>query len=236
MLRSLLPQAMALGLVGVAVAGCSSQPLEVGPGGDDAATADQGGGVVSPGDSYVPVAYPSGPYGAVVGSTVANLEFLGWHSPLAANYDPAQFEKVRLSDFYNPDGASTKPKLLMINASAVWCTVCRAEYRQLHEQNIYNSYRPQGVEIVGALFEDQDYAAAKPEDLQLWGEHEQFAVEFPMVLDPGFKLGRYFASDVTPLNMMIETRTMTIVDVTMGYDPNPDSTYWLLVDEFLAEM
>jgi hypothetical protein len=43
-----------------------------------------------------------------------------------------------------------------------------------------------------------------------------------LVLDPGFKMGAYFDSDATPLNLLIDVRTMTIVLVTMGYSTD----YW----------
>ncbi len=235
MVRRILPPAI-VGIVGLALAACSSEPLQATPG-DALSNSDSAGGdALGAGSSYVPVDYPPGPYGSLVGSTVPNLEFLGWHSPAVSGYDPALFEKVRFSDFYNPSGAATRPKLLVINASAVWCGVCRAEYKQLHDENVYASYRPQGVEILGALFEDQDYGPAKPEDLELWGSYPDFEVQFPMVLDPSFKLGAFFESDVTPLNMIVDTRTMKVVNVTMGYDPNPDSTYWVLVDDVLAKM
>ena len=47
---------------------------------------------------------------------IENLTFLGWKHPDAAGYDVTKFEKVRLSDFYNPDGRSDV-KLLAVNAS-----------------------------------------------------------------------------------------------------------------------
>ena len=214
---------------------CSSEPLTELPGESGAAPTGTASAPSPPpttsSDDYVLTEYPPGPYGRGVGSVIENLEFLGWHDPVAAGYDPANFEVVRLSDFYDPTGEDIK--LIVLNASAVWCTVCRAEYRHFAEQAIHATYRPKGVQLIGALFEDNAAGPAKPEDLAEWGRSPQFAVEFPMVLDPGFKLGRYFASDVTPLNLIIDARTMKIVNVTMGYDPSDTSTYWLYVDSLL---
>ncbi|MEP7051929.1 MAG: hypothetical protein ABJB12_16310, partial [Pseudomonadota bacterium] len=116
----------------------------------------------------------------------------------------------------------TGVKLLAVNASAVWCSVCRSEYVDMKTKGTYAAYRAKGVEMLGALFEDNGYYPAQPSDLQNWGSASSHAVTFPLVLDPSFKLGAYFDSDATPLNMLIDVRTMTIVSITMGYSPS----YW----------
>jgi hypothetical protein len=217
------------------LSGCSSQPLSE-PSGDGAPTgspiAPEPGSEAPPADDYVLIAYPPGPYGYKVGSVIENLEFLGWHDPVAAGYDAAEFEVVRLSDYYDPNGQDLK--LIVLNASAVWCSVCRSEYRHFRDMNIHATYRARGVQLFGALFEDINAAPARPEDLSEWGASPAFTVEFPLVLDPGFKLGKYFTSDSTPLNLIIDARTMRILDATMGYDPSPTSSYWALVDALLA--
>jgi len=205
------------------VAGCSSAPLT--PGQENTGSSSS-----SPPGSSSPsapalasdwVAYPPGPYGTTKGAVIQNLEFLGWKQPDVAGYDPAKFEKVRLSDFYNPDG-HTDVKLLAINASAVWCSVCRAEYQDMNDNATYATYRAKGVEMLGTLFEDNSYFPAQPSDLTNWGKVSNHAVKFPLVLDPGFKMGAYFDSDATPLNLVIDVRTMTIVSITMGYSTD----YW----------
>src|SRR5688572_17905283 len=115
---------------GAALSGCTSEALS-----DPSAegTGEPGPTAEAPTtDDYVLTEYPPGPYGRSVGSVIENLEFLGWHDPVAANYDPANFEIVRLSDFYDPSGEQLK--LIVLNASAVWCSVCRAEYR--HFENM----------------------------------------------------------------------------------------------------
>ena len=76
---------------------------------------------------------------------------------------------------------------------------------------------------------------AQPQDLKNWGVASAHAVKFPLVLDPGFKVGAYFDSDATPLNMLIDVRTMTIVQITMGIS-DPTSAYWTQVQGMLAKM
>ena len=204
--------------------GCSSSPLTGVPtaeGEQPSASAGSGGGGPVLGPTSTFAAYPAGPYGTTRGATIANLSFSGWKHPDEAGYDVSKFETVRLSDFYNPDGHSDV-KVLAINASAVWCSVCRAEYQDMKATQVYAASRAKGVEILGALFEDVAYYPAQPQDLSNWGVSTKYDVKFPLVVDPGFKLGAYFDSDATPLNMLIDVRTMTIVQVTMGWS----KTFW----------
>ncbi|HEY8943715.1 MAG TPA: TlpA disulfide reductase family protein [Polyangiaceae bacterium] len=214
---------------------CSSEAIEnPGDGSDGGAGASAGArGAVLRSDP-VAAPYPSGPYGRNVGSVIQNLSFLGWRDGAAAEYDPTRLEVVSLSDYYNPDG-SGPVKLVALNASAVWCTVCRAEYRQLERDAIYETFRPKGVEILGVLFEDSDYEPAKPDDLAIWGGPDAFQVPFPLVIDPGFKTGAYFETDATPMNMLIDTRTMQILDITMGYDTAQPDVYWSKIDRWLGQ-
>lgn len=216
---------------------CSSEALDA-PGErskGEAPGPGEGSPGASPRDDFesAQVPYPSGPYGTRKGAIIENMSFLGWRNAAAADYDTENLEVVSLSDFYDPDG-SKGVRLLALNASAVWCTVCRAEYRQLERDQIYETYRPKGVEILGVLFEDSDYEPARPSDLEIWAGPTGFRVDFPMVIDPGFKTGAYFASDATPLNMLIDTRTMQILDITMGYDTGRPQAYWRKIDEWLA--
>jgi hypothetical protein len=225
--------------------GCSSSPLapipesEGGPAPGAAGAPGTGSMSGTAGSAALPAtpawtAYPPGPYGTGRGATIENLSFMGWKHPDVSGYDPNRFERVRLSDFYDPDG-HTGVKLLAINASAVWCSVCRAEYQDMHASDVYANLHPLGLEILGTLFEDNNYFPAQPQDLKNWSALSTHAVKFPMGLDPGFKLGAYFDSDATPLNMLIDVRTMTIVQITMGIS-NPPAMYWTQVQGMLAKL
>lgn len=232
-----------LGPLALAVTGCSSEALSAGGAGASAVDSGTGGSTAAGGgaNSGTPgvsgtlkhAAYPEGPYGRGVGATIANLSFLGWRDPAAAGYDPARLERISLSDFYNPGGTANDVRVIMLNASAVWCSVCKAEYRQMRDSGRYAAYRPKGVEILGIIFEDNSYNPAKPSDLVIWGGGDGFSVPFPLVVDPGFKIGVYFESDATPMNMLIDATTMQIVDVTMGYDSKTPDKYWQYVDTLL---
>lgn len=178
-------------------------------------------------------AYPPGPYGRGLGAVIENLSFLGWRDPVASGYDPAALQTVSLAEFYDPTG--TRTKLIVLNASAVWCSVCRAEMQDMRARDTYSVYRGKGVEIVGTLFEDVEGGPAQPSDLQLWGSSTAHTIAFPLLLDPAFKASVYFTSDATPLNMIIDATTMRIVFTMMGYDNSVGSGLWSLVDRALAE-
>jgi len=213
---------------------CSSTPVtgpseQGGPGPSEPSPGSNAGGVSGP---YQKLDYPAGPYGVGVGSIIEDLAFLGWRDPVASGYDTTKFETVRLSEFYNPDGARSDIKLIWINASAVWCSVCRAEMKDIKNQSVNALFRAKGLQLVETLFEDNNSLPATPLDLKNWGEFADHAIDFPLLLDPGFKLGAFFTSDATPLNLLVDARTMQIRDATMGYSGN----YWQQVDALLAKL
>jgi AhpC/TSA family len=177
---------------------------------------------------YSAEAYPGAPYGITRGATAANLEFAGWANPVAAAYDPSQSTVLSFSDFYDPDN-TRDIEFLLVNAVAVWCGVCQQEYADLDAEGIYGQLRPRGVEMLGILFEDAEGSPPKYSDLKNWATF--FNVEFPFVLDPSFSSSIYFDRSATPMNMLIDAKTMQIVWVITGYDP---STYQQL-DQLLKQ-
>jgi hypothetical protein len=241
--RSRAPRGAAgLAVTAVFFAACSSKPIGE-PAANDAAAPSGGSGSVIPSGGSAPTAgsasgpvyqkqdYPPGPYGVGVHATLENFSFLGWHDPKSANYDVNKLERVQLSEYYNPDGRSNL-KLIWINASAVWCSVCRAEMSDIKNNQVHAVFGPKGVQLLVTLFEDNDSGPAKPVDLANWGSVSQHAIDYPLALDPGFKLGAFFTSDATPLNMLVDAKTMKVLDATMGYS----SDYWQRVDRLLAKL
>jgi hypothetical protein len=235
---------------GVFFAACSSAPIDdanatgttdsVGGGGSalpgssgTGADATAGGSAAQVGSApiYQKQDYPAGPYGTGVRATIENFAFLGWRDPVAANYDVTQLEQVQLSEFYNPDGRSNV-KLIWINASAVWCSVCRAEMEDIKNNGVHAAFGPRGVQLIETLFEDNKSGPARPLDLHNWGSLPAHAIDFPLLLDPGFKLGAFFTSDATPLNMLVDAKTMKVLDATMGYSAD----YWQRVDRLVAKL
>src|SRR5262249_47019464 len=100
------------------------------------------------------VPYPPGPYGSIIGATISNLEFFGFPDPQSSTLE---LKLIRLSDFYNPTGAELfpegspyggglpKPKAVLINAGAMWCTPCKYEMQTVLPP-AYSTYKPAGAE------------------------------------------------------------------------------------------
>jgi hypothetical protein len=221
------------------LAACSSSAIDgsqepsVDVGGSAAtggSTASNGAGPAVGGPDYRKQDYPAGPYGVGIGATLENYSFLGWRDPLGAGYDIGKLAPVQLADFYNPDGRSGT-RYLWINASAVWCSVCRAEMTDIKNNAVNATFAPKGVQLIVTLFEDNNSGPATPLDLKRWGEVPAHSIDFPLLLDPGFKLGAFFTSDATPLNLLVDASTMKVVDATMGYS----ATYWQQLDALLQK-
>lgn len=222
-MRPLVP----LSCVVLALVGCTSRPLDV-PAGEEDTQAPAAPLGASEGDFRPVAVYPPAPYGSELRAVIENHAFLGWRDPVRSGFDPNRLERVELADYYDPRGNRTE--LIVVNASAVWCPACRAEMREIDQLGLAEAYGRAKVVILGTLFEDADFDPAKPEDLALWGTGLNFELRFPLVLDPGLKLGPYFAQSVTPLNLVLDARTMEILFVQMGYSPS----LWSFVDSELV--
>lgn len=195
------------------------------PAGTSTAPSDVGG-------NFAPLqSYPAGPYGHGLGAVIENLEFLGWRDPVGIAYDPSVLETLHLGDYYDPAGTNTE--LIVLNAAAVWCTVCQSEMHDMYRNGTYETYLNRKVQVFGTLFQDINGDPAKPSDLVIWGSSSVRQIAFPLVLDPALKMGVYFTSDATPLNLVIDARTMRIIDVMMGYSSDPKNGLWAIVDQEL---
>ena len=197
------------------VVGCSS--------GDESLVLHEGGGYEYEATGPGVVVYPSGPYGRDVGSTVRNFKFAGFLNPLEADYTASEdtIFTIRFSDYYNPDGDPGRPVALLVNASALWCPVCRQEAaaskKAYNDENgvEFRGWRERGVEFITAIFEDEETNPAQFVHIESWSK--QYSLEYPVVLDPRLTLGVFFDQSASPFNMIIDTRTMKIVYAAEGY-------------------
>jgi hypothetical protein len=198
-----------------ALAGCGTNKPEIppelleSPGGDDCSSAD----------------YPAGPYGKIAGTVAANACFQGWRDPTAATHDESTLEPLSLATFHDPTGETHE--LILVNTAAVWCAVCKNEHRSLPAR--YAELGPRGLVILSALFQNNTGDPAVFADLKLWVE--TFKVDFPMVLDPDYQLGNYATAETAPLNLLIDARTMRIIEKFVG---DQGSVLWPLIEDELA--
>ena len=56
-------------------------------------------------------------------------------------------------------------------------------------------------------------------------------MNYPATFDPQYKLSALFDADAFPANMIINTRTMEIVQVIAG---SPDAAFWTKFEKVLA--
>jgi hypothetical protein len=173
--------------------------------------------------------YPAAPYGSRAGATIEDFQFLGWAAPVTSGFDTTKLETVSLGQFYDPEGKQGV-KLLVITSTAVWCSACKQEYRDM--QGSVAAYEQKGVRFLGALFEDDMSNPAKPSDLVLWAK--AFNVQFPFALDPDLKLGAFFDVEATPMEMIVDTKTMKIIKISEGWATNGAGSLWSDLDMLLA--
>lgn len=146
-------------------------------------------------------AYPSSNIGTLEGDTLAPLTF--------TNIDGSTFSLD--NDVYK----KTEVNLLLLVTAAGWCTACREEQPAL--EDIYQSYRAQGFELVVAVFEDNNVNPVTTEFAGSW--RDSYNLSFPVVADIDFKLGAYYDPSLTPMAMLVDVNTMTILNIQIGAQP-----------------
>jgi hypothetical protein len=159
-----------------------------------------------------------GPYGTRVGDVTEERCFEGWRDPAAAGYDPARFERICFSDWWDPGARGA----LLVNTAAVWCTACRQEWcgtgarESLSAQVAARAGR--GLAALGLLFENARGDRASESDLRGWAAACE--VTIPFGLDADFVMGAYADKSVQPFNMVLDRRTMKIVEQVNGDQPD----------------
>lgn len=176
--------------------------------------------------------YPDGPYGGDVGDVARDVCIQAWHNPREQSYDPNALERVCLSDYYDP--SATEHSLLLVNTSAIWCQACRSEYGgsgsrpSLGEEA--RERRSAGLRVLGALFQGSEREPATVDEAVLWAR--TFRVDFGFGLDATFAMGAFADPVLQPFNMVIDTRTMRIVQQVSGDEPE---VLWPAIDSLLEE-
>ena len=170
--------------------------------------------------------YPSENIGYEVGNVVKNRCFTGYRAP--AQVPPAERnrETIAFSDYYDPAGTKGVT-LLLINTAAVWCGACVAEHGTLPQHQ--TELAPQGLVILGTLFENAARDAASLSDLDRWIAN--FHSNFPMVADPHLYLEDYASADSAPLNMLVDPRSMQILRKYVG---DQGTVMWPYIESELA--
>lgn len=155
--------------------------------------------------------YPTEGIGKETGDVVENKCFVGYRAPDRVAPSDAHRETIAFSDYYDPAGTKGV-SLLLLNTAAIWCSACVAEHGDLPARE--SELGPEGLVIVSGLFEDGQKHPATIEDVERWIAN--FHTNFPMVADPYLYLGPYASTDLAPLNMVVDPRTMKILRKYVG--------------------
>ena len=192
--------------------------------------------------------YPAGPYGTSKGSIVARYQFTGYKNAMAQS---GFTQTIELADFYNPHAddpsyspadptqddrlfpvdslygsQAPKPKALSISVSSMWCGPCKKEAK-LVLPGKHLRYKPLGGEFLVQLNDGPaPRHAADKQDLLSWTT--QFQVDFPATIDPHRQLDALFVTNAYPTNIILDTRSMKIVEVVAGI---PNEAYWSLFEK-----
>ncbi len=200
-----------------------------------------------------PMDYPPGPYGTTKGSIVARYHFKGYQN---AQVESDSTQAIQLADFYNPHADdpgyapadpnqddrlfpigslygsnAPKPRALSIAVSSAWCGACKKEAKTVIPLKRV-LYKPLGGEFFVQLNDGPSPGqTAVQQDLLDWTA--QFQVNFPATIDPQRQLDALFVTNAYPTNIIVDTRTMKIVEVVAGV---PNDAYWsLFVETLLAQ-
>lgn len=143
--------------------------------------------------------YPSENLGNAEGQILANLSFT-----------TTEGESFELQSLHAQPGK----KLLMIVTASGWCAACIEEQPKL--QALHDEFDCQGLGVMVAVFQDQNYEAAVPQDAANW--QRRFELTFPVLADQAFVLGDYYDATLTPMIMLVDAETMEIVSIETGFN------------------
>ena len=202
----MLSKARTLALLALLACGQASAddlPLQM-----PSATAQNPGGVAYPED-HVGTRQRQG---TIAGDRIANLAFRGYRGGVVQG----ELEPLSLADYYDP--SAERHRALYIFSAASWCVICKRVATQLEADGA--DLEARGVRILVLLVNGME-----PNQGPSLSALDDFAAVHPMRLDLAVDvrataMGAYGLQGV-PFNMLIDTRSMEILDAQVG-EPDLD--------------
>ena len=132
----------------------------------------------------------------------------GYHSKVGDSVSDIRF---LLTDGYDLSLYSLDSKIVVLQFTASWCSVCRKEMPHL-ETEVWQEFKDMGLMLIGV---DYDEPLEKVEAFK-----EQMKVTYPMALDPGGKIFQMFANEGSGVtrNVVIDMKTKRIIFLTRLFD------------------
>jgi hypothetical protein len=192
------------------------------------------------GDEILDQEYPVEEIGSAVGMVIKNYQFESYVNPASGVGQDAQ-TLLSMGDFYNPSGeglygdeapfevGTKKPRALVINAGAVWCGPCKEEAANELPKH-FGELAPKGMQLLFILFDSKKPGEpATFSDLDNWTS--TFNVNYPAGIDPKRNMADIGDPSQFPFNVIIDTRTMRIVEFVTGIPP---ASFWEQVEKVVG--
>lgn len=166
--------------------------------------------------SFTP-GYPACGCGTEVGQVIDNYLF---HGKDAADGGVAAPKKdFRPGTFFDATGA--KNRYLALGVAGLWCIPCGEEANDL--PRLKDKFGSRGVWFMTDVAENTLKNPSTDGNLDTWiATHKLNTI---VVNDDEFVLGRFFQKSQMPLNMIIDLKTMIIVDKFTGADTKRIESY-----------
>lgn len=159
--------------------------------------------------------YPVGANGYDSGDVPPpTLSWGGWAEGGAAS-------TIALRDYFDCNG-SKGVNAILVDQSAAWCGVCQTVARKIG-QNLRDGWSARGIHVITLLSEGTDRSPATLDTALTW--KQQFRLDGTAVAaDPALSLRGTVAEAqaLYPYEIVIDPRTMRIVEASAGYDGRGD--------------
>lgn len=133
---------------------------------------------------------PGEPYGTSQGS-----HFLPFTLPSCTDGSPYAF--------YGEAEGFCEARFTVLTMAAGWCGPCRVEAQQMQER-LVEAYANQGVRVIVAVIQDNDYRAPSIEFCRGW--IAQYGLTNPVVLDARQETQIYFPAGSLPATVIVDSR------------------------------
>lgn len=134
---------------------------------------------------------------------------------------PADFE-LQLADGTKTSLKQLRGKIVILQFTASWCSVCRQEMPHL-EKDVWQAYKNKGLVLIGV---DRDEPLDKVQKF-----HQEMKISYPLALDPGADIFGRFANKKSGVtrNVVID-KDGKIVYLTRLYDTQEFASMLKAVD------
>jgi hypothetical protein len=171
--------------------------------------------VVDAGPPDLAGVYPPGPYGYLVGDTLADFTAQGYRlSPYATDSSKLPFEDIRLSEVR---AAAPSCRCLFFDIAAAWCKPCQMARLSLSRLGMQGGrYCLLQTLAQGTVPGPPPGMDATRADLDAWTAGS--AEDFPVVMPNETARQLLGTTAAFPTTVTIDTTTMKILAVSMGND------------------